>query len=72
MALHLPRVGDRQARQLHHAQGGWTCALDHTHADGVVRAFFNACTHRGNVVCREKSGSARAFMCFYHAWTFNQ
>jgi p-cumate 2,3-dioxygenase subunit alpha len=41
-------------------------------AEGVVRAFFNACTHRGNIVCREKSGTARAFMCFYHAWTFSQ
>src|SRR2546423_2583764 len=28
---------------------------------GVLRAFFNACPHRGMSVCREKSGSARTF-----------
>jgi len=37
---------------------------------GEVGAFINACPHRGNIVCREKSGSARNFSCFYHAWTF--
>jgi p-cumate 2,3-dioxygenase subunit alpha len=39
--------------------------------DGGLRAFLNTCPHRGNLVCREKSGSARVFSCFYHAWTFN-
>ena len=38
---------------------------------GVLRAFFNACPHRGMSVCREKSGSARTFTCFYHGWTFD-
>ena len=40
-------------------------------SDGVVRAFFNTCTHRGNAVCREPKGVARGFTCFYHAWSFN-
>jgi len=39
--------------------------------EGEVQAFINACPHRGNTVCREKSGNARNFMCFYHAWTFD-
>ncbi|MFB9318814.1 aromatic ring-hydroxylating oxygenase subunit alpha [Cryptosporangium minutisporangium] len=39
--------------------------------DGVVRAFLNSCPHRGTVVCRDESGNARNFQCFYHAWTFN-
>lgn len=39
--------------------------------DGVVRALFNACTHRGARVCRHDAGNARAFECFYHAWTFS-
>jgi len=39
--------------------------------EGKVRAFLNACSHRGNMVCREKSGNARGFTCFYHAWTFD-
>lgn len=38
--------------------------------DGEFRAFFNVCPHRGAVVCRERKGKARAFMCMYHGWTF--
>jgi len=37
--------------------------------DGVVRAFLNACRHRG-VQLAEGCGKARAFVCPYHAWTF--
>jgi p-cumate 2,3-dioxygenase alpha subunit len=40
-------------------------------ATGEPKIFLNSCTHRGNMVCREKTGSARVFSCFYHAWTFN-
>jgi p-cumate 2,3-dioxygenase alpha subunit len=39
--------------------------------DGQVNAMINACSHRGNIVVRERSGNARAFSCFYHAWTFD-
>lgn len=39
--------------------------------DGEVRALFNACTHRGATICRQDRGNAKAFQCFYHAWTFN-
>lgn len=38
--------------------------------DGVVRALFNTCTHRGATVCRERAGVARGFQCPYHGWTF--
>jgi p-cumate 2,3-dioxygenase alpha subunit len=38
--------------------------------DGVVRAFFNTCPHRGATICRQDAGNAAAFQCFYHAWTF--
>ena len=38
--------------------------------DGVVRAFINACRHRGMQVARG-SGCSRAFICPYHAWTYN-
>ena len=40
-------------------------------ADGEVRALFNSCTHRGATICRQDSGNARIFQCFYHAWTFD-
>jgi p-cumate 2,3-dioxygenase subunit alpha len=38
---------------------------------GTVHVFHNTCTHRGAVVCRQRSGNAKVFQCFYHAWTFD-
>jgi phenylpropionate dioxygenase-like ring-hydroxylating dioxygenase large terminal subunit len=38
--------------------------------DGEVRAFINACRHRGMQVAKG-SGCSRAFFCPYHAWTYN-
>lgn len=38
---------------------------------GEVRAFYNTCPHRGATVCREKSGTAKSFQCFYHGWSFS-
>ena len=37
--------------------------------DGVVRAFRNACRHRG-VQLVEGSGCKKALTCRYHAWTY--
>lgn len=39
-------------------------------ADGQVRAFRNACRHRGMQVA-SGTGCARAFTCRYHGWTYN-
>ena len=40
--------------------------------DGVLRAFINACRHRGRAVTQthEEKGQARTFVCPYHAWRF--
>jgi phenylpropionate dioxygenase-like ring-hydroxylating dioxygenase large terminal subunit len=38
--------------------------------DDRVRAFINACRHRGMQVANS-SGCARSFVCPYHAWTYN-
>jgi phenylpropionate dioxygenase-like ring-hydroxylating dioxygenase large terminal subunit len=38
--------------------------------DGVVRAFLNVCTHRGNVLAMAEHGNCRGFSCTYHGWTF--
>ncbi|MCD9027979.1 aromatic ring-hydroxylating dioxygenase subunit alpha [Luteimonas sp. BDR2-5] len=38
--------------------------------DRTVNAFFNTCPHRGATVCRDPSGNAKAFQCFYHGWVF--
>jgi p-cumate 2,3-dioxygenase alpha subunit len=40
-------------------------------SDGAARVLLNTCTHRGALVCREQTGNANTFQCFYHAWTFN-
>ena len=37
--------------------------------DGQVKAFKNACRHRG-VQVAQGSGRASAFVCPYHAWTY--
>lgn len=39
-------------------------------ADGKVRAFINACRHRGMQVA-SGSGRSAAFVCPYHAWTYD-
>lgn len=39
-------------------------------ADGKVRAFRNACRHRGMQVAGG-SGCSKAFVCRYHGWTYN-
>ena len=38
--------------------------------DGLVRAFRNACRHRGMQVA-EGTGCKRAFICPYHAWSYD-
>ncbi|MFO1192391.1 MAG: aromatic ring-hydroxylating dioxygenase subunit alpha [Rhodoferax sp.] len=39
--------------------------------DGVVRAFLNACTHRGAQICQPGSGRVQRLVCPYHAWRFD-
>jgi phenylpropionate dioxygenase-like ring-hydroxylating dioxygenase large terminal subunit len=38
--------------------------------DGVVRAFYNSCAHRGSALVREREGSTHLFVCPYHAWSY--
>ncbi len=38
--------------------------------DGVLRAFYNTCQHRGAPVVRDARGSARQLRCQYHGWTY--
>lgn len=39
--------------------------------DGSVKAYLNACRHRGMKVCRAEDGNAKHFMCTYHGWTYD-
>jgi phenylpropionate dioxygenase-like ring-hydroxylating dioxygenase large terminal subunit len=61
----LPEIGSFVARE---AAGVPLVAV--RGADGQVRAFRNACRHRGMQVA-SGSGCARAFVCRYHGWTYN-
>lgn len=38
--------------------------------DSEVRAFHNACRHRGSRVCSQAKGKAAKLVCPYHSWTF--
>jgi p-cumate 2,3-dioxygenase subunit alpha len=37
---------------------------------GEVHAMYNACTHRGSVLCRDTKGTTKVFTCPYHGWVF--
>jgi len=39
--------------------------------DEQIRAFYNACRHRGAPVVREDKGEVRGFSCGYHGWTYD-
>ena len=59
------------------AAGNWfTMEVDTTSlvivraADGVVRAFYNTCRHRGSKVCIGEAGKAAKLVCSYHQWTY--
>jgi Rieske 2Fe-2S family protein len=38
--------------------------------DGNIRAFVNACRHRGARLCAEASGKTTRLVCPYHQWTY--
>jgi benzoate/toluate 1,2-dioxygenase subunit alpha len=42
-------------------------ARDH---DGELKAFINACSHRGAMLCRIKRGNRRVYTCPFRGWTF--
>lgn len=38
---------------------------------GVVRVFYNTCSHRGSVICQAQSGKLKnSLQCEYHEWTY--
>src|ERR1700733_7055232 len=40
-------------------------------SDGIVRAFHNMCSHRGNPVAWDARGKCRYFTCRFHGWTYD-
>jgi phenylpropionate dioxygenase-like ring-hydroxylating dioxygenase large terminal subunit len=39
--------------------------------DGELKAFHNICRHRASALLLEKQGTARRFICPYHAWSYS-
>ena len=39
--------------------------------DDVLRAFYNACRHRGAPVVRGECGTAKLLTCQYHSWSYD-
>jgi phenylpropionate dioxygenase-like ring-hydroxylating dioxygenase large terminal subunit len=61
----LPEAGSYVARE-----AACTPIVAVRGSDGTVRAFRNACRHRGMQVA-SGAGCARALVCRYHGWTYN-
>ena len=38
--------------------------------DGVIRAFYNVCQHRGAQLVVDDAGNASKFVCGFHSWTW--
>lgn len=38
--------------------------------DLSIKAFYNACPHRGNRVCQVDRGAGISFTCPFHGWRF--
>jgi Rieske 2Fe-2S family protein len=63
-ASEVPRIGSFIVRELL----GESLIIVRTSPE-TIKAFFNVCRHRGSRICRE-DGTASAFTCPYHAWTY--
>ena len=53
-----------------------TCEIGHESIlctrdkSGKVRAFYNICQHRGNILMHDEQGSSKHLTCKYHGWKF--
>lgn len=66
LTAHVPTPGDYRSIDL-----AGIPVLTVRQPDGTVRAFINACRHRGARVVPHGTGSARRFTCPYHAWSYD-
>ncbi len=65
----IPNPGDYRTR---HIPGAKYNVLIVRGRDDVIRAFHNACRHRGAMLtCEEKGNARQGLACPYHGWTFN-
>ena len=66
MAQEIPVPGDYRT-----AYVGDTPVIVLRNLDGEVRVLVNRCSHRGNLVCIAKSGTAKHLTCVYHNWRYD-
>ncbi|MFB9952966.1 aromatic ring-hydroxylating dioxygenase subunit alpha [Rhizobium puerariae] len=41
------------------------------HENGQIYVLENRCPHKGALVCPDRNGNAKRFMCMYHGWRFD-
>jgi phenylpropionate dioxygenase-like ring-hydroxylating dioxygenase large terminal subunit len=63
----VPDAGDFFVKDLEICQ---TSILIVRGEDGVVNAFHNMCSHRGNRLAWSGKGACKGFSCKYHSWTY--
>ena len=66
-ACELPEPGTWIRRELEFADASILIVRG---KDDRIRAFYNACTHRGTQLVEEESGKGANFLCPYHFWNF--
>ncbi len=67
MAYHVQEPGDYITVDFAHESIICVCG-----DDGVVRAFYNSCPHRGTRITTAEEGYAEKFACPYHGWQFDK
>jgi phenylpropionate dioxygenase-like ring-hydroxylating dioxygenase large terminal subunit len=64
-ASEVPNRGDFRLKRI----GAKPVIMVRDH-NGRVNLLLNRCRHRGATVCQDERGTARAFQCSYHGWTY--
>ena len=64
---HIPNVGDYQVYEI----GSYSFIITRV-AENDIRAYYNACLHRGTKLRSSGSeGCASEFKCSFHGWSWN-
>jgi phenylpropionate dioxygenase-like ring-hydroxylating dioxygenase large terminal subunit len=63
----IPRPGDYFVKDLAVCS---TSLLVVRGKDGVIRAFHNMCSHRGNQLVWDAQGTCQIFTCKFHGWAY--